>query len=196
MTLTKQDLRDQAKRHRLSLRPDMEDADNAAKLFFEHVDIKPGQTVALYWPKKDEFSTQLILEDLLARDIICALPVVQKDDRALKFARWQKDDPLQESAFKVHEPVVNAHTEWVEPDIVIVPLIAFDRRGHRLGYGAGHYDATLSRLRKIKDILAVGIAFDAQLVLFPLPAEEHDQPLDLVITPQSVYRFEADKGNE
>ena len=191
MSLTKQDLRDQARKHRERLRPNMDDAEKVCDLFFETCAPQPGQSVALYWPKKDEFSTQLILERLLATDIPCGLPLTQKEERALKFARWRKNDPLQKGAYGIHEPVITDQTEWLEPDIMIVPLIAFDRRGHRLGYGAGHYDATLEPLRRKKDVLAVGIAFAEQLVLFPLPAEEHDQPLDLVITPEKVYSFGA-----
>lgn len=173
------------------MRPNIDDAEQACRMFFEEVPIPPHHVVALYWPLKDEFSTQLILEQLLDRGVTCVLPVIQKDARALKFAAWKRGDPLQEGAFKVHEPVVTPDTIWLDPDIVIVPLLAFDRRGHRLGYGAGHYDATLAQLSKIKPVTAVGIAFDTQAVLFPLPAEEHDVPLDLVITPQRVYRFSA-----
>ena len=189
MTLSKQDLRDQAKKHRETLRPNMDDAEAARDLFFEHVAPKQDQIVSLYWPKKDEFSTQLILETLLDKGITCCLPVTSKDQRPLKFARWSREDPLKEGAFGVQEPILTDRTEWLDPDIVIVPLIAFDRRGHRLGYGAGHYDATLSELKKKKEILSVGIAFSEQIVLFPLPAEEYDVPLDLVITPEKVYSF-------
>lgn len=191
MTLTKQDIRDKAKRYRESIRPNIDDAENACKLFFETCNPQKDQVIALYWPKKDEFSTQLILERLLEEGFTCCLPITSKEQRALRFAKWKKDDPLVEGAFKVQEPVVDENTEWLAPDIVIVPLIAFDRRGHRLGYGAGHYDATLTELREKKDILSVGIAFDEQLVLFPLPAEDHDQPLDLVITPERVYSFSS-----
>lgn len=191
MTLTKQDIREQAKRYRESIRPDIEDAENACKLFFETCQPQKDQIVGLYWPKRDEFSTQLILEKLLEEEFTCCLPITSKEERPLKFAKWLKDDPLHEGAFKVKEPVITDDTEWLEPDIVVVPLIAFDRRGHRLGYGAGHYDATLSELKEKKEIMSVGIAFSEQLVLFPLPAEEHDQPLDLVITPERVYSFSS-----
>ncbi len=189
MTLTKQDIREQAKRYRESIRPNLDDAEKACRLFFESCAPRKDQIIALYWPKKDEFSTQLILEQLLEEGFTCCLPITSKDQRALKFAKWEKDAPLREGAYKIHEPMVNEKTEWLEPDIVVVPLIAFDRKGHRLGYGAGHYDATLDDLRQKKDVLSVGIAFAEQLVLFPLPAEDHDQPLDLVITPERVYSF-------
>ena len=191
MTLTKQDIREQAKKYRRSIRPNIDDAEKACALFFENCAPQKDQIIALYWPMKDEFSTQLILEKLLEEGYTCCLPITSKEERPLKFAKWTKDDPLREGAFKVHEPVVTDQTEWLEPDIVIVPLIAFDRRGHRLGYGAGHYDATLEKLREKKDVKAVGVAFSEQLVLFPLPAEEHDQPLDLVITPEKVYSFSS-----
>lgn len=189
MTLTKDDIRFKAKRFRQTLRPDMDAAEKACEMFFETCKPQKESIIALYWPMKDEFSTQLILEELLEKGFTCCLPVTQKDGRALKFAKWTKNDPLQEGAYKVHEPVVDDKTQWLEPDIVVVPLIAFDRLGNRLGYGAGHYDATLEKLRSEKDILAVGVAFAEQIVLFPLPAEDHDQRLDLVITPEKVYSF-------
>lgn len=189
--LTKDDLRQQAKRHRGALRPSLEDAEAACDLFFEAVKPSSDHVVALYWPMNNEFSTQLILERLMEEDITCVLPVMQKDsERVLRFARWRIGDPMQEGAFKVHEPVVTDTTEWATPDIILVPLLAFDRRGHRLGYGSGYYDATLDSLRQEHEVVSVGIAYDAQMVLFPLPADPHDQPLDLVITPQKVYRFE------
>ena len=70
-----------------------------------------------------------------------------------------------------------------------MPLLAFDRRGHRLGYGEGYYDATLADLRARKKVIAVGLAYAQQAILFNLPAEDHDQPLDWIITPQIAQRY-------
>jgi len=81
---------------------------------------------------------------------------------------------------------------YIDPDILLIPLLAFDQRGARLGYGKGHYDATLAELKKRKQITAIGIGYAQQAVLFKLPSEDHDEELDMVITPQFVKRFRED----
>jgi 5-formyltetrahydrofolate cyclo-ligase len=108
----------------------------------------------------------------------------------LGFAFWKDDMELKRGGeHDVLEPVVNDSTRWLDPDIVIVPLLAFDRRGYRLGQGGGHYDATLEKLRAKKKIIAVGLAYAQQACLFNLPVEDHDQKLDWVITPQGAHSF-------
>ncbi len=185
----KETLRQEALRHRSRMDPRDEDPDEACDIFFDKIAPKTGQVIAAYWPMEREFDSQAILERLLVQGHICALPVVQKDSRILRFARWDDTIELKKSAQGVHEPLINETTQWLEPDIVIVPFIAFDRRGYRLGYGGGYYDATLSYLRKKKEILAVGVGFARQACLFNLPIEDHDERLDWVITPQDSHCF-------
>jgi 5-formyltetrahydrofolate cyclo-ligase len=79
--------------------------------------------------------------------------------------------------------------DYIAPDILIVPLLAFDQTGNRMGYGQGHYDETIRLLRQEKEVLSVGLAYAEQAVLLALPTEPHDQKLDLVITPQRVFDF-------
>ena len=74
----------------------------------------------------------------------------------------------------------------LEPDIFIVPMLSFDRRGYRLGQGGGYYDATLSAYRKKKSVQAIGIGYAAQAVLFTLPVELHDQKMDWILTPKTI----------
>jgi len=88
----------------------------------------------------------------------------------------------------VLHPALEA-AEYITPEILIVPLLAFDRKGNRLGYGGGYYDATLEHLRKDGNVIAAGFAYSQQAVLFNLPSEAHDQKLDWVITPQKIYDF-------
>ncbi len=188
--LSKQTMRYEAIKHRDRIHAfNNEDPDEAADLFFEAVQPQPEQAVALYWPKDKEFDTSAILERLLKAGFACGLPVIEKGSRILKFARWRMDDPLVPGPFDVMQPQVNENTEWLAPDIVIVPLLAFDRKGHRLGYGGGYYDATLQALRAEGDLLAVGVGYAQQAVIFNLPAEDHDQRLDWVVTPLKAHRF-------
>ena len=80
-------------------------------------------------------------------------------------------------------------TDLLEPDLFLVPLLAFDRKGYRLGQGGGYYDATIKAYRDKKEIQAIGIGYGMQAVVFNLPIEEHDQKMDLVITPEQVFDF-------
>ena len=182
----KNTLRTEARRHRSRVDMSSEDPELAVDYFFNAIKPKPEMIVSAYWPKNREFDPRPIMERLLADNFICALPVVKKDSLELGFARWDESIKLKEGAFKIMEPSIQ---NWVEPDIVIVPLLAFDRKGFRLGQGGGYYDVTLKNLRNKKDILAVGTAYAKDAVLFNLPVEEHDQRLDWVITPQGSHYF-------
>lgn len=186
--MTKASLRDEAIRFRNSIDPFSEDADEFITEFFECLKPQPGQVVALYWPRGREFDSSALIERLLKAGIVCALPVMQKDSKELRFARWDETVPLVAGPFEVMQPEVTDKTVWVDPDIVVVPMLAFDRHGYRLGYGGGYYDVTLAALRARKDIQAVGIGYSAQAVLFNLPVEDHDQKMDWIITPHKVQR--------
>ena len=189
MTNPKEILRTEALRHRARFDPRSESSEAATDHFLLSVKPTPQQIIAAYWPLNGEFDTRPMLDDLLQRGFTCALPVMQKDSRVLKFALWNDKLPLKASQFGVMEPVMNNLIEWTDPDIVIVPMLAFDRRGYRLGHGYGYYDATLTDLRSRKKILAVGVAYGQQACLFNLPVEPHDQKMDLIITPVGAQDF-------
>ncbi len=110
-----------------------------------------------------------------------ALPVTppKGSEEPVRFRLWAPQDELHPSPFGVHEPRPN--NPVVEPDLLLVPLLAFDRRGGRLGYGAGHYDRALQDLRARKPVRAIGLAFAAQ-ERARVPTGPHDQPLDAVLT--------------
>nr|WP_255596829.1 5-formyltetrahydrofolate cyclo-ligase [Cognatishimia sp. MH4019] len=110
------------------------------------------------------------------------VPVIRGKGRPLVFSQWEPDGALVEGPFKAMVPAVE---RLMVPEIVIVPLVAFDRQGGRLGYGGGFYDRTLEGLRSRGSVLAVGFAFGAQEA-DDLPLEPTDQPLDLVITETNV----------
>lgn len=184
--MTKDELREQAKAHLERIPPEDKDYEVASALFHEHVPVKDGQIVSLYWPMQDEFDTRYLIDDLLKRDILIALPVAKKGARVMSFQTWDGKGELVRGDYGIMVPPSG---DMVDPDIVIVPMLAFDRKGHRLGRGAGHYDATLEDLRAKKNILVVGVAYATQIVLFGLPAEEHDQMLDMVVTPSGVHDF-------
>jgi len=189
LTEQKDILRQEAIKHRSRMHQDIEDPEKVVGLFFDHISLPEGAVVAGYHAKGREFDPYPILEELHKRGFTCALPLIKEGTKQLSFGAWDTRSDLRVGAFDIMEPVVDSEAELVLPDIVIVPLLAFDRKGHRLGYGGGYYDTTLAYLRSHKEVTAVGLAYAQQACLFNLPAEEHDQSLDWVITPQEAHNF-------
>ena len=113
---------------------------------------------------------------------IC-LPVCLPDDDMLRFRQWRQGDALTDDAMGMRAPL--AHVGDCEPDIVLLPVVAFDKSGARLGRGGGFYDRALAALRTKQKILAIGVAYDAQQ-LDKCPMQSHDQRLDMVVTPTRV----------
>jgi 5-formyltetrahydrofolate cyclo-ligase len=105
---------------------------------------------------------------------------------SLIFRSWRPGEPTRAGSMSIREPLEDAPV--VDPDLLFVPLACFDRRGHRLGYGAGYYDRTLARLRATKPIHAVGVAYGVCEVP-AVPYEAHDQTLDAVVTEQEAIFF-------
>jgi 5-formyltetrahydrofolate cyclo-ligase len=117
-----------------------------------------------------------------------ALPVIAARDSPLGFRLWAPGDKLLRGPLGILEPSPDAAE--IVPDIVLVPLAAFDRSGHRIGYGAGHYDRTLARLRDSKKIIAIGLAFAVQEIE-TIPALPHDVALDYVLTETQLFDFRS-----
>jgi 5-formyltetrahydrofolate cyclo-ligase len=127
-----------------------------------------------------ELDPSALLEKLHKLGHPLALPVIQPKGQPLKFRRWAPGEPLVTRLWGIREPAPGASE--IEPDILLVPLLAFDGLGYRLGYGGGFYDRTLQRLRAMKPIVAIGIAYDEQEVDH-VPHHGGDQRLDWVLTP-------------
>lgn len=154
----------------------------AARLATQGIEIARrgfAQVVSAYWPVGAEADTRFLLQALAYHEFTTCLPVVVARARPLVFRRWKNGDLMVQGSMGIFEP--SAAAPEVEPTLLFVPLAAFDRRGHRLGYGAGHYDCTLSWLRIRSPVVAVGIGFACQEVP-EIPEEPHDQRLDAVIT--------------
>ncbi|HEY9538186.1 MAG TPA: 5-formyltetrahydrofolate cyclo-ligase, partial [Kiloniellaceae bacterium] len=143
------------------------------------VPIAAGLVVSAYWPLGDEIDPRPLMEALHRRGIRLALPAIRAAAEPLDFRAWQPGDALEPAGFGTCQP--SAAAPLLQPDLLLVPLLAFDAAGYRLGYGGGFYDRSLALLRATGDILAVGLAFAAQQVA-AVPREATDQPLDLVVT--------------
>ena len=137
-----------------------------------------AKIVSAFWAINDEVPTLPLLGELASRGVPTALPVMVGFRKPLEFRQWAPGAPLIEAKWGIMEPVPAPE---VFPDLLFVPLLAFDRSGNRLGYGAGFYDRTLARLRAGQKITTVGVAFAVQE--FPsIPADHHDEKLDYVLT--------------
>jgi 5-formyltetrahydrofolate cyclo-ligase len=150
------------------------------------VDAGPGIIVSGYSPLKSEISPLPLLRRLADAGAGLALPVVVGRGQPLTMRAWSFGAPLNAGVWGIREPPADA--AQVVPDILIVPLLAFDRAGHRIGYGAGYYDMTITRLRAMKPVTAIGIAFAAQEVP-AVPATPRDARLDLVLTERGAIDF-------
>jgi 5-formyltetrahydrofolate cyclo-ligase len=150
--------------------------------------ITPGTIVSGYSPIRSEIDPVPLMRALAAQGARLALPAVMARGKSLAFRVWSPDDRLMLGPLGIPEPSPAAAE--VIPDIMLVPLAAFDRAGHRIGYGAGHYDFTLAHLRKTKAIAAIGVAFAAQEIEL-VPALQHDVALDFVLTETRVFDFRS-----
>jgi 5-formyltetrahydrofolate cyclo-ligase len=148
--------------------------------------VAPGRRIAGYAPIGSEIDPGPLLALLAARGVELALPVVRDGTLVLEFRAWQPGDPLEPGSFNTRHPLLDSPV--VTPDMVLVPLLAFDARGHRLGYGGGFYDATLASLRAERSITAVGCGFAAQRI-DALPEMATDQLLDWIVTEQDAHRI-------
>ncbi len=151
-------------------------------------EIAPGIIVSGYSPIRSELDPVPLMQKLAAQGARLALPAVLSRGRSLVFRAWAVGDRLTMGPLGIMEPSP-AMAELI-PDIMLVPLAAFDRLGHRIGYGAGHYDFTLAHLRKLKPITAIGLAFAAQEIN-AVPALAHDVALDYVLTEKKTFDFRS-----
>ena len=142
-----------------------------------------GSIVSGFMPLKSEINPLPLLRTLAGEGARLALPVVVGRGRSLIMREWKWGEPLSPGVWGIREPVPEAAE--VEPDILLVPLLAFDRAGYRLGYGGGYYDLTIARLRARKAVIAIGLAFAVQEVS-AVPATLRDARLGLVLTEREV----------
>jgi 5-formyltetrahydrofolate cyclo-ligase len=148
--------------------------------------IETPAVVSGFWPIKEEIDIRSLMIELSNQGCQLVLPVVQGKGLPLVFRAWRPGDPLEAGVFGTLQP--SAKREVMEPDALIVPLLACDEEGWRLGYGGGFYDRTLAGLRAKKVITAVGVGFNDQLVP-QVPHGPSDQRLDWLLTDKRACAF-------
>ncbi len=148
--------------------------------------IAAGAIVSGFSPMKTEINPIPLMRRLGGRRRAARAAGDRGRGKPLIMRAWKFGDPFKAGQWGIREPVPEAPE--VAPDILIVPLACFDRAGHRIGYGAGYYDMTISALRARKKVVAIGLAFAAQEIPH-VPATERDERLDLVLTEREVIDF-------
>lgn len=139
--------------------------------------------ISFYWPIRTELDPRPVLAEMARTTPVC-LPLTHGRTAPLTFRAWHPGAALETDGFGVSVPAAD---NPVVPRTLIVPLLGFDRRGHRLGYGAGHYDRTLEGLRALHPVTAIGLAYAAQEIA-EVPNEPTDQPLEAIVTETGVIR--------
>jgi len=147
--------------------------------------LPPGAIISGFAPLPGEFPLWPLLRRLGRQGATLALPVMQGKDRPLLFRAWKAGDAMDRGVWGIAEPKPDKPA--LTPTVLIVPLLAFDAQGWRLGYGGGFYDRTLRELRSNTSIIAVGIAHDAQAV-DAVPHLDYDERVDWVLTPSGPLR--------
>jgi 5-formyltetrahydrofolate cyclo-ligase len=192
--LTKKNLRETALARRLQISPELRALAQHAVMrnALAAIPVHQDNVVAGYWPVKGEIDTRPLLLDLIRRGMRAALPQVMEFQKPLVFRAWHEGAAMTDGRYGIQEPDPVSCDSLV-PNVVLVPLLGFDGRGHRLGYGSGFYDRTFDALRDMRHpFLAIGIAYEAQK-LDEVPAGIYDYPMDMIVTEKKTYLFERPK---
>ncbi len=136
-----------------------------------------------YYPSNYEIDDLDILNFLEKKNCKLSLPIIKKDNQ-MNFYSWSRNDPLKINKFGIPEPV---SSKIFYPDILLVPLVAFDSNLNRLGYGGGYYDRYIEKIEKIKKVTKIGLAFSFQKIS-SIPINQYDKQLDFIVTEKEILR--------
>ena len=142
-----------------------------------------NKNIGGYYPSNYEIDDLNILDYLEKKNFKVSLPVIQKANQ-MNFCKWSKRDPLKINKFGIPEPV---STKIIYPDILLVPLVAYDSNLNRLGYGGGFYDRYIEKIEKIKKVIKIGLAFSFQKIS-SIPINQYDKRLDFIVTEKEILR--------
>ena len=136
-----------------------------------------------YYPSNFEIDDLEILELLEKKDYKISLPIIKKNNQ-MDFFKWSNNDPLKINKYGIPEPI---SSKIFYPDILLVPLVGYDNRLNRLGYGGGFYDRYIEKIEKIKKVIKIGLAFSYQK-LNSVPINQHDKKLDYIVTEKEILK--------
>ena len=136
-----------------------------------------------YFPSNFEIDDLKILEMMEKKNFIVSLPVIKKNNQ-MNFLQWSRNDPLKINKFGIPEPI---SSKIIDPDILLVPLVSFDSKLNRLGYGGGFYDRYIEKIEKVKKVIKIGLAFSYQKIK-KVPINKFDKRLDFIITEKEILQ--------
>ncbi len=180
--------RDATERRRTAVRDNPHAGAAVRDNFLGAIKVPAGIPISAYWPLEEEFDPRPLFTALHRRGHPFGLPVILGKGQPLLFRRWEPATELVRGSFRVMTPPPTAPE--IAPELLLVPLLAFDRAGYRLGYGGGFYDRTIAKLRAAGEALAVGVTF-AALEVPAVPRDDTDQPLDWIVTEREAIRVGA-----
>ena len=141
------------------------------------------KSIGGYYPSNYEIDDLAILDFLEKKNFKVSLPIIKKDNQ-MNFYRWSRKDPLKINKFGIPEPL---SSKVFYPDILLVPLVAYDSSLNRLGYGGGYYDRYIEKIEKIKKVIKIGLAFSFQKIS-SIPTNQYDKRLDFIVTEKEILR--------
>ena len=142
-----------------------------------------NKNVGGYYPSNYEIDDLNILDFLEKKNFKVSLPIIEKENQ-MNFYKWSNKDPLKINKFGIPEPV---STKIIYPDILLIPLVAYDSNLNRLGYGGGFYDRYIEKIEKIKKVIKIGLAFSFQKIS-SIPINQYDKRLDFIVTEKEILR--------
>ena len=150
---------------------------------FLKIDKFNFKSIGGYYPSNYEIDDLDILDLLEKKNFKVSLPIIKKDNQ-MNFQSWSRNDPLKINKFGIPEPV---SSKIFYPDILLVPLVAYDSSLNRLGYGGGYYDRYIEKIEKIKKVTKIGLAFSFQKIS-SIPINQYDKKLDFIVTEKEILQ--------
>ncbi len=150
---------------------------------FLKINIRNAKKIGGYYPSNYEIDDLEILDVLDKQNFKISLPIVKKNNQ-MNFYSWSKKDPLKVNKFGIPEPV---SSKILYPDILLVPLVGYDKNLNRLGYGGGFYDRYIEKIDKIKKVTKIGLAFSYQKIT-SIPINQYDKKLDFIVTEKEIVK--------
>ncbi len=185
-TFLKRQLRTTCVHKRSEIKPDTANA-CAQEIItkFQELSLPNTPVFSAYWPMKTELDIRPLMHSLYEQNFCVCLPVVVEKQAPLLFRKWEPQAELVEGPYGTEQP--NEKYEIASPNVLLLPLLAFDRKGGRLGYGGGFYDRTVKALRQKQNTLVIGVGFSHQEIK-EVPLEETDEKVDYILTELEVIK--------
>ncbi|WP_343192813.1 5-formyltetrahydrofolate cyclo-ligase [Buchnera aphidicola (Taiwanaphis decaspermi)] len=156
------------------------------------INNKNNENIAIFISFDGEINTSFLINKLWFLNKNIYVPIINNKYKYIEFAKYEKNSFLCLNAFNILEPVYKKKISYYDLNIIIVPVVAFNNKGYRLGLGGGFYDKLLSNLYNKKDILLIGVAYDFQLVDY-FPVFDWDIPIPIIVTPENIFNFSKKK---